>query len=96
VSVVQSSAFCHTCGKQSLFQKPRVNHVLHLILTVLTLGLWGFVWLTLGILNSSKGSRCVTCGMKQGATAQRVAPGPAQPVVHVEAHELSARAPERP
>jgi hypothetical protein len=30
----------------------KTNHVLHLILTLLTCGLWGFVWITMVIVNS--------------------------------------------
>lgn len=26
------------------------NHTLHLILTILTMGLWGFVWIAMGII----------------------------------------------
>jgi hypothetical protein len=34
------------------FEKP-VNHVLHLILTLVTFGLWGIVWLVLSIVAAS-------------------------------------------
>jgi hypothetical protein len=66
MSVKQSSAYCHVCGRQSLFQKPRINHVLHLILSIVTLGLWLFVWAILGIINSGKQPRCTTCGATPG------------------------------
>jgi hypothetical protein len=66
VSVKQSSAYCHVCQRQSLFQKPRINHVLHLILSIVTLGLWLIVWLILGIINASKSPRCTTCGATMG------------------------------
>lgn len=33
--------------------KP-VNHVLHLILTLVTCGLWGFVWLVLALMGGEK------------------------------------------
>lgn len=70
MSVVQTSAYCPTCQRQSNFQKPRINHVLHLILTLVTLGLWGFVWIALGIGNASKSVRCVTCGSTPGRLPQ--------------------------
>lgn len=35
------------------FGKP-LNNVLHLILTILTGGLWGIVWIVLAIVNSSQ------------------------------------------
>lgn len=62
MSVQQTSAFCPVCERQSRFQKERINHLLHLVLSVLTLGLWLIVWVAVGIANSSKPSRCVTCG----------------------------------
>jgi hypothetical protein len=52
--------------------KPRINHVLHLILTLVTVGVWGLVWLTLGIISAAKGFRCTQCGTKMGHGA----PGP--------------------
>lgn len=33
-------------------REKKVNHVLHLILTILTGGLWGIVWIVLAIKNS--------------------------------------------
>lgn len=74
MSVVQSSGYCQTCGRQSMFVKPRINHVLHLILTIVTIGLWSLVWLTLGIVNAVKGPRCQVCGTKAGDAKGRVAP----------------------
>jgi len=32
----------------------KVNHVLHLILTLVTLGLWGIVWIILAIAGGEK------------------------------------------
>lgn len=66
MSVKQSSAYCNVCQRQSLFQKPRINHVLHLILSIVTFGLWLFVWLILGIINAGKEPRCTTCGATPG------------------------------
>jgi hypothetical protein len=86
MSVKQSSAYCHVCGRQSLFQKPRINHVLHLILSIVTLGLWLFVWAILGIINANKQPRCTTCGATPGTgpihaaqPAPSVGPAPSPP-----------------
>jgi hypothetical protein len=38
----------------SLIIRRRPNHVLHLILTLVTLGLWVFVWLGLAIFGGEK------------------------------------------
>jgi hypothetical protein len=67
VSVKQSSAYCNVCLRQSLFQKPKINHILHLILSIVALGFWVFVWITLAIINATKPVRCVTCGSAPGS-----------------------------
>jgi hypothetical protein len=67
VSVKQTSEYCAVCQRQSLFQKPRINHVLHLILSIVTLGLWLIVWAILGLINTARDPRCVTCGSTPGA-----------------------------
>jgi hypothetical protein len=33
---------------------PPINHVLHLLLTVLTFGVWGFVWALLAVQRASE------------------------------------------
>jgi len=57
-----------------MFVKNRINHVLHLILSIVTLGGWAlFVWLPLGIINTARGMRCSMCGMKMGSKPAPVA-----------------------
>lgn len=63
----QTTAYCYVCGKQSRYVKPRINHTLHLILAIVTIGIWGIVWLILGLSNSGKPVRCVTCGTSKGS-----------------------------
>ena len=48
--------------RQSVTRVPvKTNHVLHLILTILTAGIWGiFVWLPLGLINSMRSKKQVT------------------------------------
>jgi len=38
-------------------QKKKTNHILHLILSIITGGLWIVIWLLVGISNSSHNSR---------------------------------------
>jgi hypothetical protein len=84
MGIVQSTSYCATCQRQSLFTKPRINHVLHLILSVLTLGVWALlVWLPLGLINSGRKPKCATCGMAAG---QKPAAEYAQPAVALEQH----------
>lgn len=72
MSVVETSTYCSTCQRHTLHHKQRVNHVLHLILSVLTAGLWAvFVWLPLGAKNSATRMRCTVCGNKPGLATAR-------------------------
>lgn len=54
--------FCKVCGQQRPFEKDRVNHLLHLLFTILTVGIWSIAWLSLVLINSAKRIRCRTCG----------------------------------
>ena len=54
--------FCPDCGQQRPFEKQSLNHVLHLILSVITVGGWIIVWLILAVLNAFKPMRCRECG----------------------------------
>ena len=56
----ERSGFCGVCNKQVLVRRKGTNHLLHLILSILTAGLWVIVW----ILASIKfgGWRCTQCG----------------------------------
>jgi hypothetical protein len=72
MALAQTSGWCNVCQQQRMMTKPKINHVLHLILTVITIGLWGLVWLTLAIINMDKSYRCSQCGTKAGHGA----PGP--------------------
>jgi hypothetical protein len=56
----QTSAFCWSCDAQTLHQRPGVNHILHLLLSIVTLGLWLIVWLLVSI--QVGGWRCSRCG----------------------------------
>jgi hypothetical protein len=74
MALAQTSGWCHVCQQQRMMTKPKINHVLHLILTLVTFGLWGLVWLTLGIISANKGFRCAQCGTKAGHGAQGSVP----------------------
>lgn len=57
-----TSEFCGVCGETRPFDKPKLNHLLHLALTVVTLGLWSLVWLVLAVIHAGKQRRCRVCG----------------------------------
>jgi len=56
----EASRHCSTCETQRLIVAAKPNHVLHLLLTLVTGGLWFPVWAWLS-MGASKG-RCATCG----------------------------------
>ena len=61
MSLKTKGAYCGHCQKQVMAQGTRPNHVLHLILTLVTFGLWAIVWLLVSI-GKIGGYRCTACG----------------------------------
>lgn len=39
--------FCYRCEGITGHNQPAINHTLHLILTIISSGLWGVVWLAM-------------------------------------------------
>lgn len=62
MGVEQSIKMCRACGRQQIVIRKGANHVLHLILSVLTMGLWLLVWL--GSVIRFGGWSCSACGRK--------------------------------
>jgi hypothetical protein len=54
---------CTTCEKQTPHLQQIPNHILHLLLTIVTFGLWIFVW----IFQSSSTPKCTVCGKQNSA-----------------------------
>ncbi|MBL6748136.1 MAG: hypothetical protein ISP85_04030, partial [Candidatus Poseidonia sp.] len=50
------------CESNTLAVGTTPNHVLHLVLTVLTVGLWGIVWILIA-LGKTGGYKCSKCGL---------------------------------
>lgn len=56
---------CRRCGRLTKHLEKKPSHVLHLLLTVLTVGLWIPVW---AVLSASRGgAQCSECGKRRGA-----------------------------
>ncbi len=55
--------FCKDCNKFVVAFRSKPNHVLHLLLSIFTLGLWVFVWIGLSI--KIGGWKCSECGSKR-------------------------------
>jgi len=56
----KSSGYCKQCDKRVVVFRKGTNHILHLILTLVTAGLWLIVWI--GSAIKFGGWRCSECG----------------------------------
>lgn len=63
------SMLCEECDCRRKFTRPGVNHLLHVVLVVLTAGLWLPIWLIAII--SNRPWRCDECGSLSKAAANR-------------------------
>ncbi len=53
--------YCKTCDQTMPCEKPGPNHVLHIILSVITGGVWLIVYALLAIGASTASWRCQKC-----------------------------------
>lgn len=61
----QVMKYCKNCGRQTIHLQPSTSHVLHLLMTILTFGVWVIVWFLVAQSNSSQ-SKCAECGREVG------------------------------
>jgi len=61
----QLMQFCKRCDKSTSHIGPGTSHLLHLVLSIITFGIWLPVWLLTDIFNSSE-LACSQCGKKRG------------------------------
>ncbi len=52
--------YCSTCSSPVKIERPRPNHILHLLLTILTCGAWSLIWISIG--GRVGGWHCTECG----------------------------------
>ena len=64
----KAGGFCKSCNKQSVVFRKGTNHILHLLLTLVTVGLWLIVWV--GCTIKFGGWRCTTCGSSKVSNVQ--------------------------
>ena len=55
---------CYECGCQ-YYERPGVNHILHLLLSIVTAGFWIPMWILLVMNSWSVAWRCGQCGVKK-------------------------------
>jgi predicted Zn-ribbon and HTH transcriptional regulator len=58
----QIEAHCPRCAADRAFTRCRPQHRTHFILSVCTLGLWAFVWLSRCVGAAMRPWRCERCG----------------------------------
>lgn len=59
----QTGRFCSHCQKNTMAIGNTPNHLLHLVLTILTAGLWLPIWI-LVCIGKIGGYRCSQCGSR--------------------------------
>lgn len=57
----QVVVYCKNCKKSTVQVKQRANHILHLLLSVVTVGLWLIVWFFIALFTSDTPT-CTICG----------------------------------
>lgn len=63
MSMQIKSGFCKVCNDTVRVSRPGTNHILHLILTIFTGGLWILIWILCAITGDHW--RCDRCGSKK-------------------------------
>lgn len=61
MSQKQASRYCPHCDRRVLALGTKANHVLHLLLSLVSCGLWLPVWLIVAAATSGN-YRCARCG----------------------------------
>lgn len=56
---------CSKCQKKTLHIEQKLNHILHLLLSVVTAGVWLIVWILLALFHDKK-TQCTVCGHNKG------------------------------
>ncbi len=69
MAMQEATGFCKACKKQVAIRRPGTNHLLHLFLTLCTLGLWSIVWVFVSI--KIGGWRCSQCGQRCSRSLMR-------------------------
>ena len=58
----ESSRYCPNCKRKVLVRQETPNHTVHVLLTLFSCGLWGFVWLLITLMALGNPWRCTICG----------------------------------
>ena len=61
MAVKTASIFCKSCQGKRMAQAPSPNHILHLLLTLITFGLWLPIWILVSLFSGGQ-FHCTHCG----------------------------------
>lgn len=62
--------YCDLCEKQTIHLQPATSHVLHLLLSIVTVGFWVIAWVFIAKNNASQ-SKCSICGRESGVIGSK-------------------------
>lgn len=62
MGVKKAQRYCEDEAKFVLAEKPTPNHILHLLLSIVTVGIWVPVWIILQLVSEFSAWRCPSCG----------------------------------
>ena len=65
----EGSGYCLQCERQVLIRRKGINHILHLLLTIFTAGIWLIIWILTALIRQPW--RCGVCGSKQIKRGER-------------------------
>ncbi len=61
----QTMKYCKACKSKTMHVQPSTSHILHLLLSIITSGIWIVIWIIIAMNNSSK-AQCTQCGKDKG------------------------------
>ena len=56
---------CKVCRRSTMHLQPSTSHVLHLLLSIITAGIWLPIWFLIAQNNASQ-AQCTVCGSTKG------------------------------
>jgi hypothetical protein len=62
VVIDQVQMYCPYCARRVFGHRPAASHDMHLVLTIVTWGLWLPVWLLVSIYQQAQPYLCTVCG----------------------------------
>jgi hypothetical protein len=61
MSTYQHMEFCKICQKQTIHFSEKPNHILHLLLSIITVGIWIPMWIIITLIVMFR-NECNLCG----------------------------------